>query len=383
MLQTYGAAEVAFNRYVKLFPKDSWNELWAKKPNESERTVYLTGGREVGFKSGNEYDNLRIETLDGVIIDECREQPVELWTQVIRPMLGRRKGWAEFYSTPNGFDWFYDLYNDALANINEWGVVHAPSTEAWWWTPEEILSAKRSMGEAEFAQEIMAEFRDLTSGKAYNNFGEHNLAITSPIYPEGLVHPMLPIIVGMDFNLSPMAWHLGQKRIDDFYWFDRVFLKGSHTQEAAAVLCQKLIEHGAKTCGVVLAGDATSKAGQRAAAGQSDYDIICQALDIAGIKWENRTPESNPNVKDRVNTVNAHLKDANGAAHLFIHPINCPELIKDFQRVVWKQGAQGAVLDQIKDPMLTHSSDGVGYAICSLSPLTYSSGVGTMKVIMR
>lgn len=381
ILQTASAAEIAFNRYVRLFPKSTWNELWAKKPNESDKTVFLTGHREVHFKSGHEFNNLRAETLHGAIIDECREQDPELWPMVIRPMLGRYKGWCDFYSTPNGFDWFYDLAK-AAENDPEWDVICAPSTDAWWWDQAEIASAKRTMSEAQFAQEILAEFRDLISGRAYKNYGAHNKADHNPFWADGLIHPYLPINIGLDFNLNPMAWCLSQKKIGDFFFFDEIFLRGSHTQEAAKALAEKIVEYKHEKLGVILAGDATSKAGQRAAAGQSDYDIVCQTLDSYKIAWRNETPESNPTVKDRLNTVNAHLLDANGTPHIKILKGSCPELEKDFERVVVKPGAS-LVLDQTTDKERTHMSDGAGYKICALSPLKYDSALPTITVLRR
>lgn len=381
VLQTYSAAEIAFKRFVNLFPYEARSLVFEKSPNQSELCVYLSGNRQIHFKSGDNFQNLRAETLHGVIIDECREQDKRVWTQVIRPMLARYKGWAEFYSTPNGYDWFFDLYEFAQRDP-EWAAFQAPSTEAPWWSPEEIDSARRSMSEAEFAQEILAEFRDLAQGKAYLNFGPHNKRDHNPLAPQGAtLNPYLPIHVGLDFNLTPMAWTLAQKKADHMHFFDEIFLRGSHTPEAAKVLVEKVRGHKP---GIILCGDATARAGQRAAAGASDYDILCQILDANGIKWINLTPESNPMVKDRVNTVNARLKSASGDVHVTVDVNNCPNLVKDFERVVWKQGSGSAILDQTTDRELTHTSDGAGYLICQTLPIESSSSpVGVLSVVIR
>lgn len=378
VLQTHSAAEVMFERYMKMI--HPYRDQILSYKNEGEKRIELIGGRSIFWKSGENYEDLRGETLDGVVIDEARLQDPLLWRSTIRPMLAKTKGWGDILTTPNGYDWVYDLYNEA--NLDpDWLVIHAPSSEAWWWNPEEIDSAKRTMSESEFAQEIMAEFRDMTAGRAYVTFGEHNLRETNPFYSKGLVHPQLPIIIGMDFNLSPMAWTLGQKKIDDFYWFDELYLKRSHTQEASEALAQMIIGYNHQKTGVILCGDATSKSGQRAAAGQSDYDIVCQTLDRHNIKWIQMTPESNPTVKDRVNTVNSKLQDASGASHVFIHPKNCPQAVRDFQRVVWKDVQGQMILDQSTDKERTHSSDGISYAVCALSPLVYKKGSTVMRII--
>lgn len=378
---TFDQAKIQYRRLVA--------SLWEcrgilVKKNQTELRVKFSNQSTIMFKSGEVFDNLRSDTLTGVIIDEVRDQHPDLWPMVIRPMLTTTKGWAAFIGTPNGFDHFYDLFCWAQANKDKsWEAFQAPSTCNPLITEDEIQDAKRTMSEAQFEQEYLAQFRDLTSGKAYINFSDANLRRTSPFHQTALIHPQLPIVVGMDFNLSPMAWTLGQKKVDDFYWFDEVWLKRSHTQEAARVLAEKIIAHGHAKIGVILAGDATSKSGQRAAAGQSDYDIVCQTLDAHGITWINMTPDSNPQVKDRVNNMNAKLKDATGVARMWFHPDNCPMTVRDFQRVVWKQSTSGVLLDQTSNTELTHASDAVGYAVNALSPLKYDAALPTLRVIMR
>ncbi|HCW06306.1 MAG TPA: hypothetical protein DGG95_02955, partial [Cytophagales bacterium] len=161
ILQNHSAADVAFKRFVNMYPRNTQSLLFEKRPNETDKTVFIKGNVQICFKSGSEYDNLRIETLNGVIIDECREQPHQLWTQVIRPMLAKHKGWADFYSTPNGYDWFYDLAMFSQDHKDrggrEWSYIHAPSSESPWWTKEELESARSSMTETGYRQEILAE----------------------------------------------------------------------------------------------------------------------------------------------------------------------------------------------------------------------------------
>lgn len=386
VLQTNDAAEVAFNRHweqLALAP-----QLLLKKPNESEKRITLLNGAQVLYKSGEVLENLRAETLDGAIIDEVRQQHRTLWPMIIRPMLSRRKAWCDFYSTPNGFDHFYDLAEFAKADkTGEWAFFHAPSTEAWWWTESEIASARASMTEDEFAQEILAEFRSIGSGKAYKSEGTHNHATESPFCGDGaLVSPYLPVIVGLDFNVNPMAWTLGQNRGPSFYFFDEINVKNTNTSECAPELVGRLksLKDAGRLGGrpqVRLIGDATGKS-RNTKATESDYAIITNALDAAGITWENLTPESNPPVKERVNTVNTHLKAADGRVHLFYHPELCPKLRRDLERVSWKAGAQ-FMLDQTTDTTLTHQSDGVGYVVAVLSPIEALGSVGVARVIRR
>src|ERR1035437_269664 len=108
-----------------------------------------------------------MEPLDGLIIDEVRQQRKELWTRVCRPMLAKHKGWADFLSTANGFDHFYDMFQRAkLDTSGEWATFHAPSSEAWWWDEAELASVRAELSDPEYEQEILAQFRNIHSGKA-------------------------------------------------------------------------------------------------------------------------------------------------------------------------------------------------------------------------
>lgn len=350
------------------------------KNNQSELRIKLINQSEIVFKSGEVGENLRGATLHGVVIDEVRDQHADLWPMIIRPMLATTRGWACFVSTPRGHDAFFDLSEKALSDP-DWATFRAPSTCNPLFTKQEFENARSEMSEGFFAQEILAEFRDLHAGSAYINFGEHNLRTVSPFSRDAsLVSPYLPIVVALDFNLAPAIALLGQERNGEFYWFDEVYVERSHTQEIALEIVTRLKSLNYKQP-VIIIGDATGKAGQRAAMGRSDYSIIEEIFHSAGIPFENRTPDSNPQVRDRVNVVNSKLKSADGQAHIWLHPDSCPRLKRDIQRVTWKKGLSDK-LDQTTDPTLTHLSDAMGYAVCGLSKL-WQPEVGRMRVVRR
>lgn len=371
----YSQAKEQFRRQCKTLPPEI-----IKKKSDTELRIELIQDSIVEYLSGDNPDSIRGKTYHGVVVDEVRDQDPQLWSMVLRPMLATTGGWAMFASTPSGFDIFYDLAQKAKADsTGEWEFFHAYSTANPLFTLEEFNRAKNEMNEAEFAQEILAEFRDLVAGKAYLCHGEWNKRTTSPFTQQGLISPHLPIIVGMDFNVGLMCWELGQTNREDFYFFDEIAIRNTHTQEQVKVLIEKVKDHKP---GVILIGDATGNARKTASAGETDYTIIKNALTSAGIHWENRTPESNPLVKDRINAMNAKLKSASGDVHFFYHPTNCQRLGKDLDRVVWKEGASGAILDQTKDSELTHSSDAAGYPVTLMSR-QFNPSPGTTRVIRR
>jgi hypothetical protein len=383
MMPTFAQCKIQYRRVVNsLF---TCPQATVKK-NISELRVKLASQSDLSWKSGEVLDNLRGETLHGAILDEVRDLHKDLWPMVIRPMLATTKGFAGFISTPNGFDAFYDLYQHAKENPADWDVFQFPSTINPLFTLEEYEAARRTMSEKQFRQEILAEFLDLTAGKAYWAFGEHNVN-TEPFWsydPETRIDANKPIVLGLDFNLNPMSWTLGQTDWRRWFWFKEIYLENSNTQEASECLYQLLAEYREKGMlrsdpQLLVVGDAAGRAGQRAAAGQSDYDILFGMLREKGFTYDNLTPESNPLVKDRINAVNGVCRTADGETLLRVHPTGCPKLMRDLQRVTWKEGKH--VLDKSKDTTLTHASDGVGYAIYKLTPVREIKDVGTPVVI--
>ena len=69
---------------------------------------------------------------------------------------------------------------------------------------------------------------------------------------------------------------------------------------------------------------------------------------------------SNPAVRDRVNTVNARLRNASGERRLAIDE-KCKELIQDLEQVCYKPGS--SQLDKDSDSRRTHLSDALGYLL--------------------
>ncbi|MEM4380470.1 MAG: hypothetical protein QXL01_07315, partial [Thermoplasmatales archaeon] len=244
---------------------------------------------------------------------------------------------------------------------------------------------KNEMSEPVFAQEILAEFRDLTRGKVYLNFSKENIVKENPFAAQVEVAKYLPIIVSMDFNLNPMCWVLGQFYKKTFYFFKEFYLENSNTQDASIKLIEylnklrerKLIQAEPN---LIITGDPAGKAGQRAAAGQSDYDIVLNYLRTHRYSYDFRVPDSHPAVKDRVNAVNAALKNFNGEKKLFIHE-SMLKTIKDFERVVWKSNQ--SMIDKT-NPQLTHLSDAIGYCVSELMPVqSVSIGDSKLRVIIR
>lgn len=81
------------------------------------------------------------EALSGVIMAEAAKMKENTWTQLIRPTLADFNGWALFTSTPEGKNWFYRMYLDAIKRNNPgWAGFRIPS----WRNPHVFTESGRA-----------------------------------------------------------------------------------------------------------------------------------------------------------------------------------------------------------------------------------------------
>lgn len=132
--------------------------LWqaAVDKSESEHYIELPGGGSVSVKSADNPDSLRGAGLDGVVFDEAAFAKERVWSEVVSPMLADRMGWAIFPSTPNGCNWFYDLYQNAHGE--DWARWQSPTSVNPLIKPKELERQKQRIGLRAFAQEFEAQF---------------------------------------------------------------------------------------------------------------------------------------------------------------------------------------------------------------------------------
>lgn len=97
--------------------------------HDSDMQLSLFGGRFLILgKSAKHPERLVGEGLNGVIMAEAAKQRERTWTKYIRPMLADYRGWALFSSTPEGKNWFYDLWMRGQSEVDgEWDSWRIPS----------------------------------------------------------------------------------------------------------------------------------------------------------------------------------------------------------------------------------------------------------------
>ena len=157
------------------------------------------GAFQVHTKSAKLPTTLVGEALEGVILAEAAKLKPVVWTKYIRPMLADYKGWAQFTSTPEGKNWFYEMWQRGQdpAQTEYWSI-RAPSWSNNILFPggrmdPEIISLAAGMSDEKFKQEIGAEFTEFV-GRVYKDFDEE-VNVTDCLYD-----PRLPLYIAADYG---------------------------------------------------------------------------------------------------------------------------------------------------------------------------------------
>lgn len=142
-----------------------------------EMYIEFPWGTRVECRSANHPETLVGERLDGAILSEAAKHKKDTWERYIRAALSDRRGWATFPTTPEGFNWYYDLWSFGISDLPE-----HKDFEAWRfpsWANHIIFPGKRQDPEITlvesttatewFLQEYGAEFGAFV-GKIYGEF---------------------------------------------------------------------------------------------------------------------------------------------------------------------------------------------------------------------
>jgi hypothetical protein len=133
---------------------------------ESELRIDLPNGARVRLYGLDNYERLRGNYFDGLVIDEFGDADPRAWTEVIRPALSDRKGWAVFVGTPKGANHFEKLWIDAQEDP-AWFKLMLKASETGIVSDEELADARRMMTPDQYEQEYQASFTANVVGSYY------------------------------------------------------------------------------------------------------------------------------------------------------------------------------------------------------------------------
>jgi hypothetical protein len=172
--------------------------------------------------------------------------------------------------------------------------------------------------------------------------------------------------------MNPFCSVLAQVYNGRVHVLEEMILSDSNTLAACEEFLSRTQKwHSGWPLNVIVYGDATGEQ-RRTSASRTDWQIIKDFFGRYADRYlvSVRVPSSNPPVKDRVNCVNALLRNQAGQHRMLVDQ-NCKHLIKDLEQVSWKTDPHGAPLAELdkSDPMRTHVSDAIGYLIARDFPM--------------
>lgn len=226
-------------------------------------------------KSAKHPETLVGEGLHGVVLAEAAKLKRRVWTKFVRPMLADYHGWASMVSTPEGKNWFYEMYNAGKnPGLAEWFSIRLPS----WYNPyvyrqttldedvkemqelmgkiignrnrtaeelkkmfelqvdDEIVSLLDSMTQESFNQEIGADFTEYV-GRVFKEFDED-------VHVRDLeFNPRWQTYACTDYGFTnPNVWLLIQVGPwNEIHILDEVYERGLTSDEFANTIKQRAL----------------------------------------------------------------------------------------------------------------------------------------------
>jgi hypothetical protein len=303
--------------------------------------------------------------------------------------LADRDGFCDLIGVPEGRNHYYDLSEQAKAELaeggekSEWGYYHWRSDEIL--PASEIAAAKRDLDALTYEQEYGGSFVNF-EGRAYYSFTDKNKASLINRYD-----PKQLLIICLDFNVAPGVAVIAQEMtlpvggiegvgtgVIGEVWIDR----NSNTP----AVCRKILtDWGSHSGRVEVYGDATGGLQGSAKVEGSDWDLVKlilakgdpqQSLAGFGQRVSFLYHNQNPAERVRVNAVNSRTLSADGTIRLMVDASKAPHLAKDFEGVRTLKGGSGEI-DKKHDPKLTHPTDALGYYIEYRFPIVEAGKWGT------
>ena len=365
------AKEIAWQDFLDLVP-DRWIAGGKGGPNVSYstlkiETIFGSSLRVVGL---DRPERIEGKYLNGVVMDESSDMKPGTFDRVILPMLADFGGWAWRIGVPKrqgiGALEFRKFCESCTSG-------EYPNSDCFAWPsadilpPDEIKHARETLDPKDFREQYEASWETAGGGIFHAFDRQYNVRPCA-------YRPELPIVVGCDFNVDPMAWVMGhnieQKRVE---WFDELWMRNTNTEAALAVLAGRYADHKS---GWQFYGDASSQ-NRNTRASQTDYAFI---LNDSQFKKMGRTvhfPSANPPVQDRFAACNAMFLNAAGERRMFVDP-RCKHLIEDLENRSYKPGTREVSDKQGSDQ--GHVTDALGYPIFRLFPIRIAMP-GTVAVI--
>jgi len=321
--------------------------------NESLMRVEFSNGSKLYFKGADRKDSLRGRGLDYLVIDEAAFVLKETWQKVLRPALSDKQGKALLISTPNGRNWFYELYSRVRDNKDKsWKAYHWPSQINPLITEDEIFQARAELSSNDFRQEYLAEFVT-RSGQVYEDFGQDNVIDSFDIDIN-----KYDIYLGADFgyaNPASLVFMAIDPLRNEVYQFDEIYQKKMSMEVMLHKIKETLNTHGLTISDVQAIYTDPAGNAEEITSGISPVDYLRKTFTVFN---------KGTHIAPGLQLVRSFVLNANGQRRFFIHE-RCTETVRSFYGYTYRpvtQSNEDLVHEEPdKDGIHDHACDAVRY----------------------
>lgn len=270
------------------------------------------------------------------LVDEADIPPQKKMEDVLKNVVARNRlnigvaNSTDFISTPEGYKFMYDFFVKKPSSIKK--LIRAKTSDNPFLPPTYIENLKEIYDPNQLDAYLNGDFVNLTTGNVYHRFDREVNYSYREIEEKDIIH------IGMDFNITRMCAisHVIDKdvavAVDEFIdYYD--------TEQLASHIKNRYKNHR-----IVIYPDASGNS-RKSSASKTDIEILKTKGFIVKVK------NSNPAVKDRINTINKMFE----RKKYFININKCPIFTEHLETLGYKNGEP--------DKSINHSTDGAGYFI--------------------
>ena len=350
---------------ARLIFREIWKNMVIGKEDDvekcSEKDMYIRfrWGTTVEGMSADNPSSLVGEGLDFLIIDEASKVSPKVWDMYLSPTVVGRKGKVVFITTPQGYDWVYDLY--ALGKKDkDWYSAQLPS----WVNQHEfpdgkydqaVLERKRNMSNELFDQEFGAQFTSL-EGRVYP-FRDEDIGD----FP---FDPKLPTYCTIDFGYRMPAVLWLQTYTEGGIEHIKIFDEIIHEKDISTdKLIKKILSKDYRVDAYY--GDPAGGFVQ-GQTGLGDIELFRRS----GIRVHYKRDKMSRNINSSVSYTRGFFESADGIRRVHVDK-NCTGIIEDFQNYRFPESLSGKQLknDPVKDGYNEHGNDAFRYFITNRFPM--------------
>ena len=355
---SYDKADLMFREVWQKMVVGRANDI--ERASEKERFIKFKWGTTVEAKSADNPDSLVGEGLDLLIMDEVAKMKKKIWDMYLSPTLSDRRGKGIFITTPEGFNWVYDLF--LLGKQDDlWESHQAPTWDNDVVFPQGkkdpfLIERKRNMSKELYEQEYGAMFTSF-EGRVYPF--DRSLDMGNFSY-----NPSFPTFCSIDFGY----------RMPAALWFQTYMVGGvPHINVIDEIVHEQNIKtdefaEKIKAKRYYVREYYGDPAGMQAQ-GQSGLGDI-EIFRRKGIQVKSIRDKVSRNIASGITHTRGFIENAQGQR--FVHlDKKCIGLAEDLENYRYPESTEGKDLkpDPVKDGRHDHSMDAFRYFFLNRFPI--------------